>query len=447
MDELTAVREFRADVSAASGASRAQARAKLDTQVDAAIRQKRDGRWRWRARRFALTGLAAAAAVVALALIPTWSSSGRAPTLLERAAAAVSTGPVLHAVLEFPVANVHVGSPGAEFAVMDLATGRTRPVEWRIEIWYDAERQMLHERQSLGGGITRDSLQVRGESRDNLGNTESSAASPQVDSALAVFLSGGYERALTDGSAQAVGEGRVDGRDVTWLRFAPPPGSDSATEVAVDSETYRPLRIRRICPRCTAPPPVYRVAVLEGVGVEAADFTPPAQHRPRGIASYNARYENVDIAQAATVLGRPALWAGPSVGGLELARAAVARTSTHSAVPPGEENRTGNSRGLLLRYGAEHEAGGDPAPYVSVGQAVDVGYRFDSFNFDVTSEGVATGGVGARIPPEGKALITSLGGWWTIQLRKSGVYVEIDASSRELALEAVAALRPMTPTR
>lgn len=55
---------------------------------------------------------------------------------------------------------------------------------------------------------------------------------------------------------------------------------------------------------------------------------------------------------------------------------------------------------------------------------------------------------GAPLPPEGRVAISRAGSVdgqpvWIAQLRKDGLFVEVSASSRELLLEAVRALRPV----
>ncbi len=92
-----------------------------------------------------VVAVAAAAAVIAgaLALLPA-QLDRRSPAMVEAALAAVSAGPVLHAVLEVPVEDITISPEPTHYTVADLATGEVRPVIAQMELWYDPNGRPLH---------------------------------------------------------------------------------------------------------------------------------------------------------------------------------------------------------------------------------------------------------------------------------------------------------------
>ena len=122
--------------------------------------------------------------------------------------------------------------------------------------------------------------------------------------------------------------------------------------------------------------------------------------------------------------------------------------STHSAVPATEENLIERGRGLQLYYGARLERGrfvADPRePHLTISQAADYRFIFGNFNFNNAEAGQPLTVAVSPVPREGEAaLVSTQEGFWTAQLRKDGLYVEIDGPSRELVLEAARSLRPV----
>src|SRR5688500_1867670 len=107
-----------------------QDRSDLVAVADAIADTQRPRAARRLSRRTALVAAAAVVAAVA-ALAAPWGERG--PATVERALAALGSGPVLHAVVEYT----------GEDVVIDLATGRERPFVHRAEYWYDAERQFF----------------------------------------------------------------------------------------------------------------------------------------------------------------------------------------------------------------------------------------------------------------------------------------------------------------
>jgi hypothetical protein len=398
-------------------------------------------------RRVLATAFAGAVLVLAIVLIPAWLGGDERVSLVDRALAAVSGGPVLHAVLEIETEKTVIGSgPARRFTVVDLATGRERPVETRIELWYDPERNLLHSVGSIDGVVQSDALHT----------TRSRPTSEPP--ALAAFFRG-YRQALADGSATRAGSDVVEGQRVEWLRF-PVAGSEGVgQEVALAESSDEALYLRGFCSRCTAKPPMYRIARLEGVSTDAADFSPPdapKESRKGRYASGGRR--TIGLGEAESRLGRPALWAGRRVNGVDFSHVQYVYGARHTSLPTTRENEVGRGHGLLLIYGADLEAEGrwqigadgtwqlvHEKPYVSITETAD--YRYGPGNFLTHYAERPLTVAGAPVPPPGQVALSGMGpnAGWLAQLEKNGLYVEIHASSRELALAAAGALEPVRP--
>ena len=84
---------------------------------------------------------------MALALLGPWESRG--PSVVDRALAAIGSGPVIHAVVEYS---------WPQDVVVNLATGAERERVHRYQFWYDESRRQLHSRVSADGGAGSDQL-------------------------------------------------------------------------------------------------------------------------------------------------------------------------------------------------------------------------------------------------------------------------------------------------
>jgi hypothetical protein len=78
-----------------------------------------------------------------------------------------------------------------------------------------------------------------------------------------------------------------------------------------------------------------------------------------------------------------------------------------------------------------------------VTESTDYRYVFGSFNFNNAEAGQALTLAGAPVPPEGQVGLSLVTGRWSAQLRKDGLYVEIDGGSRAAVLEAARSLRQL----
>jgi len=367
---------------------------------------------RRRGRMLAAT-LAVAAIAIGVALISPWQGPG--PNVVGRALAAIGSGPVLHVVLEYR---------SADNVVINLGTGAQHERIHRTEYWYDAERSLLHTRLATDGRQLTEIVERPGGADSDLGHYAGGFAG-QLDPALAGFVTH-YRQALADGSAKIVGHDTIDGRDVTLLEFALPP--KAVEQVAIDSETYRPLSLA-FHQRDGQASQRQRVAEIESVPRDVSYFAKPALSPPRPTGGGFSSGDEITREQAATALERPALWAGPEIGGLSLGTIRLDQVHTDWT-----DGRKTEGRKLELDYG------GKAAPSLTIGEAASVTASYQlGFN-----DG------GDPPAPEGSMVLTgerpvrgSGGTTWTGNLLFGGMYVQLQGTSRELVLEAARPLRPL----
>ena len=358
--------------------------------------------------------VAAAALAVALALVQLGPWEREGDGIGERALAAVGHAPVLHAVLR--ARDPHV-------TVIELASGREVPVSVRIEYWFDEGRGRLRTVVRRGDSVTDEILQTRGGAHSAAGAVRTlSGSRPALDPALAGFMTG-YREELAGARPNVVGHGRVDGREVVWLDLR-------GERVAIDEESYRPLRIR---PAGGAYE--WTVTEIESVSRARADLRRPRPAAPAPFRGDVRESTRVSSARAAA-LSWPALWLGESFAGLRPVAIELQRLTR--GYPP--ETRRAPTRGVGLRLAYRTQAGGR---YVEIQQAprAEPAYAFPG--------GRATFS-GNPIPREGSLDLAELpraaASGWVGQMRRGGVYVTLWASSRELCVDAARALRRLRGT-
>jgi hypothetical protein len=450
VDEMTLLREFRLEKEAPEAGARQAARVALLNAIDAAAPTPGTRRTRIRRPRRALvTAVAAAAlAVTLLALIPRQFSERHQLTLVDRALAAVSQGPILHAVLQVPTAMTASGPGGVhpDVAIINLATGKERQPQTTTEYWYDPQRGLLHSKTRVDGGLVWDSLQTTRQSLSNMSRPRASGGRPALDPGLSAFLVG-YRAALKAGKAHDAGTARINGREVRWLRF--PLARGNSEEIGLDARSFEPLYLHVRCPLCTAAPPTQRIVTLEGLSRESANFVALVRRR----SASNGRYANTErrliaLREAPRLLKHMVLWAGPRRGSLKLSVVTFSNDSRHSALPITTENTVGRGLGVGLIYGAQKTAHGgyrvaSGQPYVGITQTTS--WRYGPGNFEDLGVGhpLAMGAI--PFPREGEAVLHSTPDrkYWSVQLKKNGLYVEVDASSRALAVDTARELRPL----
>lgn len=399
-------------------------------------------------RRIALiVGLAAVIAAVA-AMLPGRIGSGRERLgVVAAALAAVSQGPVLHAVLQVPASQTW-DSPTHEhptIELLDLASGQTQPVMSQMELWYDPERGLALQVDSVNGTVAWQSLQTPTATYDDHGHQQPSSSPAQIDQGLAAFLKG-YKQSLADGTATDEGSGTLGGRAVEWLRFPPLTSSNVPEEVAVDPDTFQAVAMRAVCPNCSVAPPTYTVTTLEGLSRNAVDFSPPRVVEPHLVKLYGGSYNLGTLAGTTSYLGYQAYWAGNSVDGLAFTGVEFGQPRTYSSETASADSLIASGKGVTFYYGALKPPTFNASPgqpYLSIGETADIGFAFHGFNMEELSEdGQPLTVARTIVPPEGQAILTDLG-FWIVQLRKGDVFIEIEGPSREIVVEAARALTPI----
>lgn len=416
-----------------------------------------------------VTRLAALAAVVGLAaglaLVSPWSGRGG---LVDRALAAIGSGEVIHVVETAEV-------PGR--SVVDLRTGIESPVERSIELWFDGERGLLRSVQRVDGTVTGEvletpqgawteagrvytcawiaahpveatKLRVSCNPSGENGTTPRQVAEPrpELPSALAGFVTG-YREALESGTAIRDGIGLIDGRRVEWLRFAVPgtlagpSGGERVERVAVDTTTLEPLRVETLIDgvlRHSA-----TIAVAEALNREAVSFARPPLLEP-GSTPVNSNVvdeASVSLARADDAFDDRLLSLGNTFRGLSRAE------TTLETIVSGYGS--GSSREPTRSVGVEIVYGGPIAPSLAQPYVRLVQYLEPLMLFRVRS------GLSEATTPPGRLTVTT----FTYDSRHQaasprqtrtlfagalvteGVYVALDATSKQLLVDAARALQ------
>lgn len=377
-------------------------------------------------RTLALAAVVAAALVIGT-LLP-WGGGDRG--VVDRALAAVGTGPVVHVVTR----QVLEGS-----TLVNLVTGRELPVVQETDTWIDDERGVIHEIVRVDGVVRSDS--VRRVADPAIG-TARSAAGFVVD----------YRRSLERGDAKQVGEGVVAGRPVYVLKLSPVlspvPLADSSGEssqpdeisglVSVDRKTFRPVRLQALLndrPWGSA----VDIVRLETTSRNAADLSPA---RSTAVTGISAGSSAVPIEHAGDVLSLPALWAGRSVAGKRLT-VIVRQELVIGAVANGRVANPRHGTALELLYGTDEPGAPNGITIVeAVSAKVDADWVSETPGpepgFVELREDTVFGTNAA-----GTAQDVELGKKWTALLEREGLRIRIEAWTRQGVLSAARALEPL----
>jgi hypothetical protein len=405
-------------------------------QVEPVTRRARRSRRSQLARR--LVPVVALAAVVFVVVMVTPWQHGPASSIIQHATAVMGNKPILHAVLRDENAS--------DASFFDLKTGRETRIFGQREIWYDKSGKRFFAR--LGN-------EIDGEftlSEELLVTKEWAATSQPTFSVgwsttdvpvsvLAGFLDD-YRSVLADGSARVTGTGELNGRDVSWIEWAPEPGScpysepydekSTCTErVAIDEASSLPVQIAWLHGGTVR----YAVDILSIETLSAGSFD---FHKPK-VTSTALGVSTRDIAAtdpngAAEALPG-ALWPGESVGSLDLT--GVWRAALYTTPTPVELSEPA----VELRYGSPNSdfiwsASRSGEKWNGTGVAIckqKADPRFSSLPFSLPS------------PPAGSMLATPYVGGYRGWLEEDSISVEIDGSSLELLLQAARALTPIEP--
>jgi hypothetical protein len=375
-----------------------------------------------RSRRWiaAAVPVAAVAGVAALALAWPFGGSGPQGTILERAAAAIGDGPVLHVVMR----------EGWGGTLVDLDTGERRDLHAEKEIWHDAERG-THTIFRFDGTFVGDHVDPpdpRTSLDDYVGKTFAAIAT-------------GLRDGIRKGTVRVLEDGAVEGEPVHWVRVDAkmlPDVEDGklhewAHDVAVSQERAEVVATRETRDGTVSPGGIAVVLEAEALPAGAGDFTAEADtRREPTLVEMGRGRTGLTLAEATARLGRPALWAGPRVARLELATVweDVLRQRTGRAGPWRDHG------GVSLFYGVLDDAGNPvyghhdfdgfvPEPYVRITETSRPP------RFRVSAQ--------AYVPPEGSV---HLSGHGRGVLHRDGVHVMIEAPSDEVVLSVARALEP-----
>lgn len=386
-------------------------------------------------------GAVVLAAAIAVAVIAPWSRSG-AGGIAGRALAALGSQPVLHVVAQFP--------PAGGDELVDLKTGATMPLTQtqEMEVWFDRARGLKHTIVRSDGRLVDDTLEtpqggyapggviydcawiaahpveatkarVSCNPNGDNGTTprQIPRPKPSIDPGLQAFLDG-YQQALASGTAHKIGAGELDGRPVVWLAFDLPNGGSE--QVAVDSETARPLLVRNEPGSYS-----YRIKQIETESAGAADFTKPtaAELPPQPSFGGVVASDPVPLVAGSLQAALPgAVWPGSSFQGQPLVRAQrdTVRTTFFKHSLPSQEGV-----GLRLFYRQDPHR---PSLWLMESAHPQFGYMW-GFVRSSPSESELTG-----------KLYTSPGGAAIGFTVVSGIYVTIQAQDHESLLAAARSL-------
>jgi hypothetical protein len=404
---------------------------------EGAVRGRRLGRL----SRFALVATALAVGIAVILVAPWGGSSGFA----DRALAALGSEPVLHVVAQAPT-----GGGGAQ--LMDLSTGATAQITQiqEMEVWYDRTRGLKHTILRSDGRIVDDILEtpeggytpsgivydcawiaahpveatkarVSCNASGNNGTTPRVIPRPKpIDPGLQGFLDG-YQRALATGKARKTGTGKVGGRPVVWLAFdLPHRGSE---QVAVDSETMRPLLVR-YHPGSYS----YRIEQIGTESSKEANFRRPtiAEVANQPSAGGVTSTESLPLTPSSIGAALPgAVWAGNSLDGMPLTSARLddLRTSFADHTRPPE-----TGVGLRLEYGS-----GASGAYVLLMESKRPQFGYQWARMTLTPSDLS-----------GKLYYYSSGAAVGFTVA-NGIYTTINASNHDLLIRAARTLRPANP--
>jgi hypothetical protein len=360
--------------------------------------------------------LAAAAAAVAVLVLAWPFGGGPSGTVLERAAAAIGDGPVLHAVIE----------DGFHGTLVNLASGARSEIHQQDDYWYDPSRG-IHEIETFAGVVQADWSYPPGKVA-------------YVDKTFAM-LAAGYRTSLANGTAKLLGPAVVNGQAVYWIRVDTRMLPDSqgrllpwAHDVAVAQDTYKPVATRETRNGQLSPDGISLILSIETLPAGSGDITGADHTGSRSGPFRSGPPQQIDAKQARAALGTDALWAGQSVAGLHFA--GTWKSETHSRYDPATGTWAEKHDAVMIVYGRLDPNGRipgqvgvpDPAtPFVEVSESPTL---FDTFQRGVLNYS----------PPEGSLLL--FGGRIGI-MQADGLHLALEGSSEDVLVAAARALQPM----
>lgn len=387
------------------------------------------------------TGVAAAA--VALLLVSPWGGSSG---LVQRALAAVGTGPVLHVVIEQPV-------PQSMYNAVALPSGTPIQATERREIWFDQSRDLKKEVATEDGVLFYQVLETpQGayipegnplnlcawnatrqrfsctEINENATGPNEPGPAPTLETAFAGFVDH-YQSALASGDATKTGTGDVDGHQVIWLHINPDSmGSYPAEDVAIDASTYVPVLVRTVDPN----PVQFTVTEIDTQPYDASRFTPPPREYPPTSVTTGPT-TSIDATQAPSLLGGQAFWLGQTWNGYQLAKVEQQQVTADYAAQSGKQPT--QSVAVTFIYAPPGGSAASPGA-LQIGETTQCS--------GVVSENLpCSGGIE---PTEGVLFLDPH--FFSSYTMRNGIYVTIRQNSSTSDPVAVAnALRPLSVSR
>jgi len=382
---------------------------------------------RRRGRAMILALAVATAVAVAVALIAPWRTES---SILDRAAAAIGNGPVIHVVLRADTKAERV----------DLASARSHPVYETQEFWWDPARG-FHEIARFDGSRYIDRVSKK-------------MPSPDQDP-IPLGFADGYRKALESGRAKVLRDGEIVGHRVTWIRFflGGKPPDYPTFDVAVDRETAKPVFLRYTVGGDRTIQFQRAVIAAESLPAGRGDFAPkpvPPRERVSLMGGGFGFLGRVSASRATSILGRPPLWLGASSDGLPFrgfhpAARISARTTFYS--PSGKPLPGGSEAGKRLDFGigAFYGPVAQPLsrnPWLQVAQYSKLKFKtgFMEPNEDKIWRTARSGSV--LVYSSGDVTAAVFGGKVARgYLRKDGLYVRIAAPAKKQVVAAARALR------
>jgi hypothetical protein len=300
--------------------------------------------------------------------------------------------------------------------VINLRTGRReRPYEI-VEEWYEPGRGLREKVLRSNSSAVSGSVTAR-----------SSTAGSFVD-VLRGFARR-YEAVLRERQAKVVRKDVLFGRDVLWIRFRPDRRVDPVTptgtgyEVALDETTYRPLSIRS-----RGSSEARLLSIDTRLSIPSAIAAVPLPDESDSLMYGEGLDGRLTEQQAATLLGRPAVWAGREFAGLPFAwlggvSYAYGRAATYDDIKH-------HWRGVNIVYGNVANEVGFPdrtEPYIQLRE-------------QPATEVAATG---RNTPAPGTLLSYDLRSG-SGSMVVDGTYVEIEAPNEQVLLAVARALEPLS---
>jgi hypothetical protein len=381
-------------------------------------------------------GMAAVAALVFAAIL-FWPSADQ-PRVLDRALAAIGSGPIIHVTYRFK----------KDYAYVDLKTGRkTQPYQ-------------VYEEWLAPTGAVRRTYHANGRLEVNVTAPGKNALSSHEKQTFSGILNG-YRKALENGTATLSAKVRFHGRDIYWVRFKGQKMlnvsnhkrryQDWALEVAIDAATYKPVYLYETINGRAQQITGQEIVSVETLPSGSVDFTPTAQNHTGGSIAGGDSLDNpvdltaeLDTDAPTKALGAAPIWLGRNYRKQKLAyfRAGMI---TWGFAPPSvrpRDMKLHHTPALELCYGStavatisrnHHSVYCDyRGPHVRLQEALE----------PVLSFGWAVGpNSGINKIPEGLLRVFPGGG--SGQMIENGVYISIDAKTEAAVIAAARALRPL----